>query len=99
MRGKTGTLRDVRSFAGTVAGRDGDAYHMAVIVNDLDADRAAAARRLIDLVVQVLVEDANDCTRRPLPPDAPTPPTPTPAPTAAPDPPPGAEPGELVCAA
>lgn len=99
VRGKTGTLRDVRSFAGTVAGRDGDAYHVAVIVNDLDANRAAAARRLIDLVVQVLVEDANDCTRRPLPPDAPTPPTPTPAPTAAPDPPPGAEPGELVCAA
>ncbi|HEY8341057.1 MAG TPA: D-alanyl-D-alanine carboxypeptidase/D-alanyl-D-alanine-endopeptidase [Egibacteraceae bacterium] len=95
VRGKTGTLRDVRSFVGTVSDRDGDVYHLAVLANDLDAAGTAAARRLVDLLVLVLIEDARDCTRRP-PPSPTPPPTPTPAPP--PDPAPGAEPGELVCA-
>lgn len=59
---KTGTLRDVRSLAGTVPGRDGRDHHFAVLANDLTAARdVAAARRLADVVALALVVAQDGC--------------------------------------
>lgn len=60
LRGKTGTLRDVRALAGAVNGPKGR-YHLAVLVNDVGGAGTAAARRLQDRVVLALVEDLQRC--------------------------------------
>lgn len=74
---KTGTLRDVRSLAGTVPGPDGRDHHFAVFANDLAAfDDIAAARRLGDVLALALVVEQDGC-RGPIPipePQAPRPP-------------------------
>jgi D-alanyl-D-alanine carboxypeptidase/D-alanyl-D-alanine-endopeptidase (penicillin-binding protein 4) len=59
---KTGTLRDVRSMAGTVPGMDGDDHHFAVLANDLGryAD-VVAARRLADVLALALVVEQDGC--------------------------------------
>jgi len=76
LRGKTGSLRDVRGLAGAVEGRGGERYHLAVLGNGLDGPATAAIRQLSDAVVLALAEDLYDCVRVPLPP----PPAGTPAP-------------------
>jgi D-alanyl-D-alanine carboxypeptidase/D-alanyl-D-alanine-endopeptidase (penicillin-binding protein 4) len=59
---KTGTLRDVRSLAGTVPGHDGGDHHFAVFANDLDAyEDIAAARRLGDVLALALVVEEDGC--------------------------------------
>jgi D-alanyl-D-alanine carboxypeptidase/D-alanyl-D-alanine-endopeptidase (penicillin-binding protein 4) len=68
---KTGTLRDVRSLAGTVPDPDGRDHHFAVFANDLERySDIAAARRLADVMALALVVEQDGC-RGPIPiPDA-----------------------------
>lgn len=77
LRGKTGTLDDVRSLAGTVFGPEGGRYHLAVIVNDLAGPARWPARELTDEIVLTLVEDLHGCIRLPVPAETPAP-TPSP---------------------
>jgi D-alanyl-D-alanine carboxypeptidase/D-alanyl-D-alanine-endopeptidase (penicillin-binding protein 4) len=64
---KTGTLRDVRSLAGTVPGPDGRDHHFAVFANDLKQySDIAAARRLADVMALALVVEQDGC-RGPIP--------------------------------
>lgn len=77
LRGKTGTLDDVRSLAGTVVGPDGQRYHLAVIANDLTGAARWPAREVTDEIVLLLVEDLHGCVRVPVPV---TTPAPTPSP-------------------
>lgn len=59
---KTGTLRDVRTLAGTVPGRDGQEHHFVVLANDLSAYAdVAAARRLADVLALALVVAQDGC--------------------------------------
>lgn len=59
---KTGTLRDVRSLAGTVPGGDGDDHHFAVLANDLGRyTDIVAARRLADVLALALVVEQDGC--------------------------------------
>ena len=76
---KTGTLRDVRSLAGTVPDPDGRDHHFAVFANDLEAfDDIAASRRLGDVLALALVVEQDGCLgptpipepRAPRPPEA-----------------------------
>lgn len=57
LRGKTGSLRDVRALVGSVEGPDGGRYHFALLVNGLSRSQTAAARRLQDELVLAMVED------------------------------------------
>lgn len=75
--GKTGTLDDVRSLAGTVVGPDGKRFHFAVIANDLTGGARWPARELTDEIVLALAEDLYGCVRLPVPTDTPAP-TPSP---------------------
>ena len=68
LRGKTGSLRDVRALAGAVEGRGGERYHLAVVGNGLDGPATAAVRDLSDALVLALAEDLYDCVPVPLPP-------------------------------
>jgi serine-type D-Ala-D-Ala carboxypeptidase/endopeptidase (penicillin-binding protein 4) len=65
LRGKTGSLRDVRSLSGTVMGPDGARYHFAVIGNGLDGTSQPRVRLLSDELVLALAEDLYDCVRIP----------------------------------
>lgn len=108
VRGKTGSLADVRTLSGHVLGPDGARYHFAVLGNDLGPETDAAVRSLQDEVMLALAEDLYGCVRVPLPPEpspspstGPTPtPTPTPAPaptpTPAPTPPPTPDPSRAL---
>jgi D-alanyl-D-alanine carboxypeptidase/D-alanyl-D-alanine-endopeptidase (penicillin-binding protein 4) len=59
---KTGTLRDVRSLAGTVPGTGGDDHHFAVLANDLGRyPDVIAARRLADVMALALVVEQDGC--------------------------------------
>jgi D-alanyl-D-alanine carboxypeptidase/D-alanyl-D-alanine-endopeptidase (penicillin-binding protein 4) len=59
---KTGTLRDVRSLAGTVPGTGGDDHHFAVLANDLGRyPDITAARRLADVMALALVVEQDGC--------------------------------------
>jgi serine-type D-Ala-D-Ala carboxypeptidase/endopeptidase (penicillin-binding protein 4) len=69
LRGKTGSLRDVRSLSGTVHGRDGARYHFAVIGNGLDSTSQQRVRLLSDELVLALAEDLYECVRLPALPD------------------------------
>lgn len=81
---KTGTLRDVRSLAGTVPAPDGADHHFAVITQGLEsyAD-IAAARRLADVTALALVVEQDGCRGR----------------VAVPDRRPGRSPEALLCGA
>ncbi|CAN5279133.1 D-alanyl-D-alanine carboxypeptidase/D-alanyl-D-alanine-endopeptidase [soil metagenome] len=75
LRGKTGSLQDVRALTGAVVGPDGQPLYFTVSSNALDGPQVANARRLQDLVVLALAAELYTCTELPLPPDAPpTPP-------------------------
>lgn len=72
VRGKTGSLSDVRAIAGAVLGPDGDTLHFAVVGDALTDGEVPAARRLQDLVMLELAAELHGCERVP-PPDPPDP--------------------------
>jgi D-alanyl-D-alanine carboxypeptidase/D-alanyl-D-alanine-endopeptidase (penicillin-binding protein 4) len=81
LRGKTGSLEDVRALAGAVVGPNGTRHHFAVIGNGLDDPAAAAVRDLADQVVLALAEQLYGCQRTellPPPPEDPADPPPPP---------------------
>lgn len=63
VRGKTGTLRDVRSIAAAVTGPEDARYHFAVVGNRLTGDGPTAVRSLQDEIALLLVEDLYGCVR------------------------------------
>ncbi|CAN5752513.1 hypothetical protein BH23ACT8_BH23ACT8_18800 [soil metagenome] len=73
LRGKTGSLSDVRSLSGSVAGPDGRRYHFAVVGNGLDGEADQAVRLLQDEVALALAEDLYGCVRVPILVPGPTP--------------------------
>lgn len=112
LRGKTGTLSDVRALVGAVTGPQGARYHVAVIGNQLSDEGLGAVRNLTDEIVLALTEDLYGCIRIPalpsppadaLPPTAGAPSSEVPAPASpgaaegVPEPPEAAY--ELQCAA
>lgn len=77
LRGKTGSLGDVRALSGAVVGPDGRPLYFTVTSNDLAGPQLPNARRLQDLVVLALAAELYGCTELPPPPpppDAPPPP-------------------------
>lgn len=100
VRGKTGTLPDVRSIAGTVLGPGDSRYHVAVVGNGLTAAGTDTIRGLQDAVILVLAEDLYGCVRVEVPqPPPPAPPPPPPGQPPPAPPPPPAPVFELRCAA
>lgn len=67
LRGKTGSLQDVRALTGSVLGPDGRRYHFAVVINALPRAARDAARALQDELILALVEDLHACMRIPQP--------------------------------
>jgi D-alanyl-D-alanine carboxypeptidase/D-alanyl-D-alanine-endopeptidase (penicillin-binding protein 4) len=61
LRGKTGSLHDVRALAGSVVGPDGEHYHLAVVANGLPAAAVPVARALQDAVVVAVAEVLYGC--------------------------------------
>lgn len=57
LRGKTGSLADVRALSGVVVGPDGDRYHFAVLGNGLDHDGNHAVRVLQNRLSVLLAEE------------------------------------------
>jgi serine-type D-Ala-D-Ala carboxypeptidase/endopeptidase (penicillin-binding protein 4) len=74
LRGKTGSLRDVRALSGAVVGPDGRPLYFTVVSNGLADGQQANARRLQDLVVLALAAELYGCTEIPQPDLPPTPP-------------------------
>lgn len=68
LRGKTGSLGDVRALSGAVVGPDGRPLYFTVISNDLTGPQLPNARRLQDLVVLALAAELYGCTELPPPP-------------------------------
>jgi serine-type D-Ala-D-Ala carboxypeptidase/endopeptidase (penicillin-binding protein 4) len=79
LRGKTGSLGDVRALSGSVVGPDGRTLHLAVVSDQLQPVDLDDARRLQDLVVLALTAELHGCALA-------APPSPTGAPTPAPPP-------------
>lgn len=73
LRGKTGSLEDVRALTGSVLGPGGRRYHFAVVINALPRAARDAARSLQDELILALVEDLHACIRIPLPAGSPAP--------------------------
>ncbi|WP_370326423.1 D-alanyl-D-alanine carboxypeptidase/D-alanyl-D-alanine-endopeptidase [Euzebya sp.] len=71
LRGKTGSLGDVRSISGAVVGPDGRPLYVTVTSNALAEPQLDDARRLQDLVVLGLAAELYGCTEIPPPPPAP----------------------------
>lgn len=69
LRGKTGSLSDVRALSGAVVGPDGRPLYVTVTSNELDGPQLPNARRLQDLVVLALAAELYGCTE--LPPEPP----------------------------
>lgn len=61
VRGKTGTLDDVRALSGVVFSDVQPRYRFVVIGNSLDQDGIVAVRRLQDDLAQLLAADATAC--------------------------------------
>lgn len=61
VRGKTGTLDDVRALSGVVLSDAGARYRFAVIGNGLDESGIITVRQLQDDLARVLAEDAAVC--------------------------------------
>ena len=61
VRGKTGTLDDVRALSGVVLSDVQPRYRFVVIGNSLNQEGIAAVRKLQDELVQVLARDAAVC--------------------------------------
>ena len=61
VRGKTGTLDDVRALSGVVLSDVQARYRFVVIGNDLDQNGIVAVRRLQDDLAQLLATDATAC--------------------------------------
>lgn len=80
LRGKTGTLRDVRSLAGAVVGPDDARYYFAVLGNELAGEGPGAVRALQDELVLLLAEDLYGCIRVEVPAPPPADPAATPPP-------------------
>lgn len=57
LRGKTGSLADVRALSGVVVGPEGDRYHFAVVGNGLDAEGNHAVKVLQDRLGVLLAEE------------------------------------------
>lgn len=57
LRGKTGSLSDVRALSGVVVGPDGDRYHFAVLGNGLDSEGNQAVRALQNRLGVLLAEE------------------------------------------
>jgi serine-type D-Ala-D-Ala carboxypeptidase/endopeptidase (penicillin-binding protein 4) len=57
LRGKTGALTDVRSFAGSVHGPDGQRYHLAVLGNEVGGAGRGLVREIVDRFAQLLADD------------------------------------------
>lgn len=72
LRGKTGSLGDVRALSGAVVGPDGRPLWFTVTSNDLEGPQLPNARRLQDLVVLALTAELYGCTELPPPPPDPT---------------------------
>lgn len=62
LRGKTGSLGDVRALTGAVVGPDGLPLYFGVASNGLEGPQLNSARRLQDLVVLGLAAHLYDCT-------------------------------------
>lgn len=73
LRGKTGTLTDVRSLAGGVEGRTGQSLHFAIVANALDREGRQRVREESDALVEVMAEQLYDCERIPIPQPEPQP--------------------------
>ncbi len=67
LRGKTGTLDDVRSLAGGIPGPEGQRLHFAVVGNGLDRAGRTRVGDLSDALVEVMAEELYDCERIPVP--------------------------------
>lgn len=67
LRGKTGSLEDVRALSGSVTSPSGDRLYFAVLVNDLARNQRNAARRLQDGLALALAESARGCGQHRLP--------------------------------
>jgi serine-type D-Ala-D-Ala carboxypeptidase/endopeptidase (penicillin-binding protein 4) len=63
LRGKTGTLDDVRALTGNVVGADGGRYHIAIVGNELRGGVGDRVRLLADEIVIALTEDLDGCVR------------------------------------
>ena len=68
LRGKTGSLGDVRALSGAVVGPDGSPLYFTVTSNGLNPDQRDNARRLQDLVVLALSAELYGCQAVPPPP-------------------------------
>ncbi|MEE8601194.1 D-alanyl-D-alanine carboxypeptidase/D-alanyl-D-alanine-endopeptidase [Euzebya tangerina] len=68
LRGKTGSLGDVRALSGAVVGPDGQPLYFTVMSNALTPDQRDNARRLQDLVVLALSAELYGCQPVPPPP-------------------------------
>lgn len=91
VRGKTGTLSDVRALSASAVGPTGERYVFAIVANALvTTDALTRVRALTDQVVLALVEDLYGCVRVEVTapePAASDPAAPDPDPTAPPTPP------------
>lgn len=63
LRGKTGTLEDVRALTASVEGDGGRRFHLTVIGNDLGGEDRDRVRLLTDEIVLRLTEDLLGCVR------------------------------------
>ncbi|MBW3577160.1 MAG: D-alanyl-D-alanine carboxypeptidase/D-alanyl-D-alanine-endopeptidase [Actinobacteria bacterium] len=68
LRGKTGTLEDVRGLVGRIRGSDDRAYHFAVLANDLAGAGRWRVLELQDELAVSIVAHLDGCERITLPP-------------------------------
>jgi D-alanyl-D-alanine carboxypeptidase/D-alanyl-D-alanine-endopeptidase (penicillin-binding protein 4) len=70
LRGKTGSLGDVRSITGAVVGPDGRPLYLTVASDGVLPEQLDEARRLQDLVILALAAELYGCAEVPPPPPA-----------------------------
>ncbi|MDP9022287.1 MAG: D-alanyl-D-alanine carboxypeptidase/D-alanyl-D-alanine-endopeptidase [Actinomycetota bacterium] len=76
LRGKTGTLEDVRGLVGRIRGSDDRAYHFAVLANDLAGPGRWRVLEMQDELALSIVAHLDGCERVTLPPAPPVSPPP-----------------------